>query len=792
MSQILDADAFFAESRTLEADADLLRLQEDLRNLNSDLDTGLSAFVVDAGLTESSTALTRAKLQAKIDIIYAAGGGTLRLRPIDYRIDSTPLNIRDRVRIVGSGINASVISSVSNAKIINVLTTAFNAAVVDFTIKGSVAAGTSQIGLEVEGSGQYWGFEIRNLWVKDCGGKGIYLGQNPFSIIWDNVHADNCAGYPFEFDCPIAPGLVLRNTYVHALRSTGAVGFRFKAGRFYCENLNGIDNVPTVTGSKWTVIGKKNGVDGDVVDSGANVYFNHCNLEQWDTHGALIYGSSTVSWDGFTVFDGGGNVNQIGIEYDLAGDGSTYFSQYIKRGIIADTVDFGEGAATYKNSQPIHANGFAPLQTNGQGPMQGGGAFARCNTFRNNATSKVESLARADGSFNVRTITATTTLSPSNAPEFIVLTHTAPITLTLPNALWYAKAQTPIYIDDFSAAGASVNNVTIQATGSTINGAASYLFAVDKGGLTLMPDGVSDWRIVGGHTAVPLTDDPTNGRVNNARRYAAPTTAIGAPAYSFTDQYGMGVTPIADMIMGFAVPTASGGSGVEAMRLDGSSGVVTGEVNGTWKSGPTTVVKEWTSSSPANLMADFQSYGDAIRYTFRHANGTLAVPTQTLLNDTIFNLQARSYHSGGAFATAARVAISAEAQENHTSGAQGSRIRFITTPSGSTAQAERMRITGEGLVGIISNAPSAYLDVISNLPGTPSAEFQAASGETGTASNVIFRDGSGTATVTVTANGAIKLASLADADAPNSSLYFSTTSSKPVWKDSGGVVNNLY
>ena len=34
--------------------------------------------------------------------------------------------------------------------------------------------------------------------------------------------------------------------------------------------------------------------------------------------------------------------------------------------------------------------------------------------------------------------------------------------------------------------------------------------------------------------------------------------------------------------------------------------------------------------------------------------------------------------------------------------------------------------------------------------------------------------------------------SVADANAPNSTLYYSSTASKLVWKDSGGVVNNLY
>jgi len=44
----------------------------------------------------------------------------------------------------------------------------------------------------------------------------------------------------------------------------------------------------------------------------------------------------------------------------------------------------------------------------------------------------------------------------------------------------------------------------------------------------------------------------------------------------------------------------------------------------------------------------------------------------------------------------------------------------------------------------------------------------------------------------VTNVGAIKVATIADASAPNSSLYFSSHASRLVWKDAAGVVNNLY
>lgn len=51
---------------------------------------------------------------------------------------------------------------------------------------------------------------------------------------------------------------------------------------------------------------------------------------------------------------------------------------------------------------------------------------------------------------------------------------------------------------------------------------------------------------------------------------------------------------------------------------------------------------------------------------------------------------------------------------------------------------------------------------------------------------------SGASVFSVTSLGAISVATIADSSAPNSSLYFSSTASKLVWKDASGTVNNLY
>lgn len=61
-----------------------------------------------------------------------------------------------------------------------------------------------------------------------------------------------------------------------------------------------------------------------------------------------------------------------------------------------------------------------------------------------------------------------------------------------------------------------------------------------------------------------------------------------------------------------------------------------------------------------------------------------------------------------------------------------------------------------------------------------------------TANTVEIRDSAGTALSFFRANAAWKPASMTDASAANDSVYYSTTASKLVYKDSGGTVNALY
>ena len=56
----------------------------------------------------------------------------------------------------------------------------------------------------------------------------------------------------------------------------------------------------------------------------------------------------------------------------------------------------------------------------------------------------------------------------------------------------------------------------------------------------------------------------------------------------------------------------------------------------------------------------------------------------------------------------------------------------------------------------------------------------------------LFGGTSGTHPGELEINGIIQFKGMADASAPNSSLYYSTTANKLVYKDGGGTVNNLY
>lgn len=124
---------------------------------------------------------------------------------------------------------------------------------------------------------------------------------------------------------------------------------------------------------------------------------------------------------------------------------------------------------------------------------------------------------------------------------------------------------------------------------------------------------------------------------------------------------------------------------------------------------------------------------------------------------------------------------------------------FVNVATGSASAAVDASSTGSGgIAGSFHNSDGGtfcVLQILNTWAGTTLAIYQ------GTTGFVRFDDDGSLATngnfdvngwVLVRPDASIQPAQLADADAANDSLYFSTDANKLAYKDSGGVVNNLY
>jgi hypothetical protein len=157
-------------------------------------------------------------------------------------------------------------------------------------------------------------------------------------------------------------------------------------------------------------------------------------------------------------------------------------------------------------------------------------------------------------------------------------------------------------------------------------------------------------------------------------------------------------------------------------RVDASDTVVLGAINGL--NGATTETRVGIGSAgPLSGALDITHRGAAsIRITrhvdltegprieFRSARGTQGAPAALLAGDNLIFLSGHG-HTGTEFTNTLRAFLVAEASENWTPTATGTRWRFSTTSNGSVTDVERLRIDHDGEIGINTNNPQATLHV---------------------------------------------------------------------------------
>jgi hypothetical protein len=111
------------------------------------------------------------------------------------------------------------------------------------------------------------------------------------------------------------------------------------------------------------------------------------------------------------------------------------------------------------------------------------------------------------------------------------------------------------------------------------------------------------------------------------------------------------------------------------------------------------------------LMTNYTNSGFAFPgFVGRSARGTIAVPAASKNNDQLFAFGARG-HDGTNFSQWSQALVTLKADGDWTPTSYGTYVSINTTAPGTTARSERMRIGGNGNVGIGTASPMQKLEV---------------------------------------------------------------------------------
>jgi len=125
------------------------------------------------------------------------------------------------------------------------------------------------------------------------------------------------------------------------------------------------------------------------------------------------------------------------------------------------------------------------------------------------------------------------------------------------------------------------------------------------------------------------------------------------------------------------------------------------------------------SGGTTNTMALFDTANDLgttfPNLVFQRSRGTQTSRTAVVSGDRLGGFAFRGYGATGFNMNNDSAAVRGYAAENFTDTAQGTYLTFETTPTGTAARTEKLRISANGNIGIGTTAPGYKLDVNGNL-----------------------------------------------------------------------------
>jgi len=185
---------------------------------------------------------------------------------------------------------------------------------------------------------------LDNLYIHDCGGRGLYVPQE-FTSIFRRIYVSECGDNAIELQGGNTTSLI--DCYVQKVAATKC-GYRIygSPAMISCNGVN--QTTPETANVDWAVFGQHTG-DGDPVINYSRPTLINCNIESFSRYGVRFKEGSGGSFIG-TVFTSSTTTPTVPLYYDTSPNATVI-------PIWDGTSVIGDGGGGFTSGIPIHARG---------------------------------------------------------------------------------------------------------------------------------------------------------------------------------------------------------------------------------------------------------------------------------------------------------------------------------------------------------------------------------------------------------------------------------------------------